>query len=512
MRRCFVALAVAGLAATTVVTVPAPARALNPATITADTAPTWQTNDRVWSLAHANGVVYAGGEFTSVRPPGAAAGIAEEPRNRLAAFDAETGEVLPFAHEFNGTIRVLASSPDGSTVYAGGDFTTVDGVSRPRIAAFDTATGALEDWRATPYSGVRAIAVTDTTVYFGGNFAKVDGQARSRLAAYSTSGGLLPWAPSVDGTVRALLVSPDGSRVIIGGSFDQVNDSAFRSLGSVFADSGATAPWVDHGLPGCVGCGYGATITTLATDGTHVFAAAETLTPGLFEGTLAVIPSTGELVWKNDCRGANQSIAVLNEILYVASHAHNCRTVPGGFGPGRPRIGQHLLAQRTTDGHIQPWWPDTNGGGPTGDGLGPRALVAAGDDLWVAGEFTTVNDQPQQGISRLVASPDTELPKRPTTAPTVSALADGDVRVKFKATWDRDDGDLTYRVYRDGDDTTPVWTTTRFSTFFELPKISFVDRTAAPGVHTYRFDATDGINVSPKSPPATVMVVGPVLR
>ena len=505
MRR-LVALAAAGsLVAAVVASAPSPAQAVNPVTITADAAPTWQTNTRVWTLAQAGGVVYAGGEFTSVRPPGAALGTGEVPRNRVAAFNGATGGLLPFQHQFDGTVRVLATSPDESTLYAGGDFLTVDGVSRPRIAAFDTATGALLPWRPTPQSGVRAIAATDTAVYFGGNFGQVGGVPRSRLAAWSRDGvgELLPWAPAVDGTIRSLLVSPDGTRVILGGSFDHVNESAYRAFGSVYLETGATAPWVDHELPGCIGCGYGATITTLATDGTNVFAAAETLQAGLWEGVLAVAPSTGELVWKNDCLGANQSIAVLDDVLYVASHAHNCKSVEGGFPPRDPRIGQHLLAERTDNGHIQPWWPDTNGG-PNGIGLGPRALVAVGTGLWVAGEFSTVNDQPQQGLTRLVASPDTVQPKHPTVAPTATLVAKG-VKLVFKSTWDRDDGDLTYYLFRDNE-ATPIMTSMVFSTFWRMPKIRFVDKTAGPGSHTYRYQATDGINTSPLSPPVTIVV------
>src|SRR5919199_5648914 len=56
----------------------------------------WQTNGTVLALAYANGAVYVGGNFTSVRPPGAPAGTGEVPRNHLAAFDAATGELLPF--------------------------------------------------------------------------------------------------------------------------------------------------------------------------------------------------------------------------------------------------------------------------------------------------------------------------------------------------------------------------------------------------------------------------------
>ena len=67
-------------------------------------SPIWQTNDIVWTLATSNGVVYAGGQFTSVRPPGSAAGTGEVARGRLAAFNASTGATTDAA----GTTLVIS--------------------------------------------------------------------------------------------------------------------------------------------------------------------------------------------------------------------------------------------------------------------------------------------------------------------------------------------------------------------------------------------------------------------
>jgi large repetitive protein len=44
------------------------------------------------------------------------------------------------------------------------------------------------------------------------------------------------------------------------------------------------------------------------------------------------------------------------------------------------------------------------------------------------------------------------------------------VRVQWKATWDMDNTSLTYRVYRDGNMTTPVYTTTANSNFWTSPR------------------------------------------
>src|SRR5919202_4424523 len=125
----------------------------------------WQTNGTVLALAYANGAIYVGGDFTSVRPPGAAAGTGEVARDHLAAFDATTGDLLPFNPDVDATVWALVASPDGGTVYAGGDFSSVGGVPAGRLAAFDTATGAqLTDWAPQADNGVRALETYGDTV------------------------------------------------------------------------------------------------------------------------------------------------------------------------------------------------------------------------------------------------------------------------------------------------------------------------------------------------------------
>src|SRR5829696_6044460 len=125
----------------------------------ANTSPAWQTNGTVWTMAYANGAVYLAGDFTRVRPPGATLGVNEVARTYMAAFDT-SGNLLPFNHTFNVRPSVIVRSPDGTRIYVGGDFTPVDGQTRTRLAAFDTATGALTTWAPRAGAAVKALAVS----------------------------------------------------------------------------------------------------------------------------------------------------------------------------------------------------------------------------------------------------------------------------------------------------------------------------------------------------------------
>ena len=152
---------VGALVAGALVVVFAPPAQSIEASLSAVASPTWQTNGSVQGITVAAGKAYAGGRFTSVRPPGAAAGTGEVAQAYLAAFDESTGAlVTAFNPVLNGQVYAVAASADGSRIFVGGDFTTVNGVTRNRIAAFDTATGALvTTWKPSVSYRVKTIAV-----------------------------------------------------------------------------------------------------------------------------------------------------------------------------------------------------------------------------------------------------------------------------------------------------------------------------------------------------------------
>src|SRR3954453_12881778 len=142
-----------------------------PATAT----PIWQTNGTVWAMAYSGGKLYIGGNFTKARPPGVApGGTGEVTVKNLLAIDTVTGNYIStFKHTANKIVYGLSVSPDGHTLYAGGDFTTVDGLVRNQVASFDlTKSPAPLTSFAPVMSGqrVRAVSATNSAVYLAGAF------------------------------------------------------------------------------------------------------------------------------------------------------------------------------------------------------------------------------------------------------------------------------------------------------------------------------------------------------
>ena len=119
-----------------------PADPTTPVTVSADALPTVQIDGVAWSQAVVGNTVYVGGRFTNARPAGAAAGVNQTARSNFLAYNLTTGELITtFAPSFNAQVRSVVASPDGTRLYVGGDFTSVNGVSRSRIAAFDLDNG-----------------------------------------------------------------------------------------------------------------------------------------------------------------------------------------------------------------------------------------------------------------------------------------------------------------------------------------------------------------------------------
>ncbi|WP_031088553.1 LamG domain-containing protein [Streptomyces sp. NRRL WC-3549] len=487
----------------------APAAALTPpVSITADDLTTWQTNGIVWSMAAGDGVVYAGGTFSTLRPPGAAAGTSEQPALNFAAFDAATGAPTGCTLSFTlssgtATVRALALSPDGKTLYAGGQFGSVNGEGVSNIAAVDTATCTpRKDFKISVSATVRALDVTADTVYLGGDFNNVGGKTRKKFAAVTTGAALLPFTADADEVARAVQVTPDGRHVALGGDFFTVNGTSSHALAVVNATTGALVKSYPGFIPDT------STVQDLTTDATGLYTANEGTGGGVFDGRIAIDLAGYQQRWRDTCLGATQAVLVHSGVLYSGSHAHDCASM--GEFPDQPR--KHLLAQSVDDPKLLPWFPDTNDG--IGEPVGPRVMSQTDKGghhyLWVGGEFTTVNGVRQQGLTRFADGPDTGVPWVPNVS--LSTLTPGRIDVNWQTSFDTDDGELTYRIYKDGA-STPVHTTTGRSVFWDRPQLRWTDTDVAVGeTHSYRITASDGTNTSAKSPAQSATVAATAER
>ena len=185
-------------------------------------------------VAGPNNTVYVGGAFTQVNGV-AHAGLVQL---SVAPGDPSDGQVVPaFDPQFTGFVHDIAVN--GSAIYAGGQYTAVDGASKNSIARLNATTGALDksfkfalgDRVTTTALQVEKVALTadGNTLAIAGTFQTVNGQSIPRVALINTGGGfgstatLDNWSAPILANfcskqhdyVRGIAFSPDGSYFVI---------------------------------------------------------------------------------------------------------------------------------------------------------------------------------------------------------------------------------------------------------------------------------------------------------
>jgi trimeric autotransporter adhesin len=218
----------------------------------------------VGALAVSGSTVYVGGSFTSVE------GVA---RNRLAAIDATTGAVTPWNPNVIGLgAYVGALVVSGSTVFAGGFFRLVSDSSRIGLAAIDVTTGQATSWNAHMPDGpcgpcgpqINALILDGSTLYVGGGFYSVQGMTRNNLAALdAATAQLLPWNPDANAPVSAMVL--DGSRMYVAGGFYQIGGLSQSRLAALQSTGAGAA------IPGWDPMISNGDISTLALNGGRLY-------------------------------------------------------------------------------------------------------------------------------------------------------------------------------------------------------------------------------------------------
>ncbi|MBI1195824.1 MAG: hypothetical protein GC138_08265 [Gammaproteobacteria bacterium] len=212
--------------------------------------------------------LYIGGDFT------AAAGHA---RLHLAALNTNSGISLDWAAGADARVAALEQSSDGTSLFVGGDFTQIGGQPRTYLAQIRTANGIPVEWKPGLDGGVRTLVRSENSLYVGGAFTNVVGQARYRAAMLDLNQLLLTnWRPQIDdGEVLSILPDPVLGRVYVGGSFTQVAGAPNNGLVAFAQGSAALLTDWTPALDGSVDA------LSLSGDGTRVYVGGGFLHSGL---------------------------------------------------------------------------------------------------------------------------------------------------------------------------------------------------------------------------------------
>lgn len=175
-------------------------------------------NGNVEAIAVYRQRVFLGGAFTRAN---------RRARGHLAAVLGRSGAIVAGWHpSVNAVVHALAIDPAVGVLYAGGDFTTVNGHSAAYLQPFSVATGARRGWRSHPVARVWSIS------YGGGRVFAAAGGTGGQVDAYRQPTGAALWQRWADGDVQSVAYSR--GTVFAGGHFANACQTS----------AGGGTPWV----------------------------------------------------------------------------------------------------------------------------------------------------------------------------------------------------------------------------------------------------------------------------
>jgi hypothetical protein len=224
---------------------------------------------------------------------------------------------------------------------------------------------------------VRGLALGGGSLYVVGDFGKIGTTTRKFAAALDpASGALQSFNPVLSAKAYAVELSPDGSRVYLGGVFTTVGGQARNHLAAV---AGPGPLWGQVTGPAFAQVGDVLLALSVHENGSLVYGAAG----GGFNSAAAWDTATGQRKWADRANGDVQAVEYSHGNVYFGFHdGYNGNTT------------LRLLAADAITGAVEPGFMPVSGGFP-----GVEAITSDGSRLVSAGKFPKMGGPTVKGLS-----------------------------------------------------------------------------------------------------------------
>ena len=330
-----------------------------------------QAGKAVYTLVLSGSTLYVGGNFSS---------LGGSTRAGVGSIDVTGGNALASSWNPNingGLAAVYSMALSGSTLYVGGSFSAVNLTSRVGLAAIDTSSGSATSWNPAFSGSANAVTIVGDNLYIGGVYTSIAGQTRYYLSQFSIStGNITSWDPHASKGVYTIL--PAGTSVYVGGELNSMGSSTRDRVAAINTSTGAVTAWAPS-----VGT-TGSSVVGLAACGTNVYiAGAFSTAGGESRNKLAALDATTGLAtsW-NPNPDSSPAVLLCNDSVVYAG---------GGFATigGQSRIG--LAALDATTGLATSWNPNPD--------YDVESLLLSGTTLYVGGYFTNMGGQVRNSLA-----------------------------------------------------------------------------------------------------------------
>jgi len=362
------------------------------------------------ALATSNDRVYLGGVFEAIEDD---SGVHN--RANVASVNESTGQVLPFAPELNGAVDALVAQ--GDSLYVGGRFTSVNGVSRRYLVKVNAVTGAVDQaFNARLPGRVHDLAISRGMLFasgaFGANLLALDLNtgANTGYVNLDISGE----QPNAWGTtaVYQFAIDPAGSRLVGVGNFTTVGGQSRQRAFMLDLNAGSATvdPW--YYAPLAKACAIVTphmiaylTDVDFAPDGSYFVLVSTGFVPRSGDLYETICDATARFetgianphrpTWINYTGGDTlTSVAATGAAVYVQGHNRWLDNPQGrdSAGPGAVnRLG--IGAIDPTTGKALPWDP------PKPARNGGEGFLATPNGLWVGSDSIKFAGKPHRGLA-----------------------------------------------------------------------------------------------------------------
>jgi hypothetical protein len=185
-------------------------------------------NSSVSNIIADSSYIYLCGFFTSINNSTTRNRIARIAKsNTLGIVDSSWNP------DVNGTVNNMVL--DNTYIYLGGQFTTINSsITRNNIARIPLSnlTGSVDaTWDPNANTTVNTLFFDSSYVYVGGQFTSINGLSRNRAVRIQVNNSIgtidLSWNPNVNSTLSTIYI--DSSYIYLGGSFSTINGSITRN-------------------------------------------------------------------------------------------------------------------------------------------------------------------------------------------------------------------------------------------------------------------------------------------
>jgi hypothetical protein len=370
------------------------------------------STNTVYAYAQVGDTMYVGGRFAQIK---GSSGTTTFNRSNFAAFDARTGAISSLDLPANGAVQVIVAAPDGNSIYIGGDFTSIGGVTARGIVRFNLLTNTIDPLFQPNLDGVVSdAAFVGSRLIIGGTFTR---QLRAIDPTTGLDTGFINLKltgktnPNDAIRVRRFAADPAGTTLVALGNFTAVDGAARTQAFRVDLTTSPKATLSTWHAPRydvtCPVANYSRGVD-FSPDGTYFVVAntggiggASSICDAAARFETSDVSSTSQPTWVNFTGGDSlYSVAITGVAVYVGGHQRWLDNPLGNntAGPGavsRPGIG----AIDPATGKALSWNPTKT------RGHGTEKLYVTKAGLWVGSDGATFGGEDHPGIAFCPLSP-----------------------------------------------------------------------------------------------------------